>query len=137
VGDRQELEAIVRELYGKAAGHWRAVKIMERSALDWPELAALWFEGHRSRLIRQLARYFKIGMETRALRQAPDAEAAARLVLETVAYFAMHRRMDPEPIELDERTAEETVVDAIVHAYAARPSGRSAGTRSSLKRRAK
>src|SRR5258708_32536052 len=77
-----ELEEIVRELYTKAARSWLALKLPERSALDWPELAALWFGKYRLRILQQLTRYFEIRMASGELRKAPNAPAAARLVLE-------------------------------------------------------
>jgi AcrR family transcriptional regulator len=113
-----ELERIARELYAKAAQSWLALKLLERSALDWPELAALWFGKHRLRILQQLIRYFEIRMASGDLRKAPNPPAAARLVLEMVAAFAMHCRTDHSSqtrIELD--IAEATVIDAIVNAY--------------------
>src|SRR5689334_18047573 len=53
---RAELEGIVRELYETLASNRRGIKLLDRSARDYPELAALWFEGARSGLIALLAR---------------------------------------------------------------------------------
>jgi AcrR family transcriptional regulator len=82
-----ELEEIARELYTKAARSWLALKLLERSALDWPELAALWFGKYRLRLLQQLTRYFDMRMASGALRKVPDPPAVAGLVLEMVAAF--------------------------------------------------
>src|SRR5690242_2038469 len=58
VGDvRAELEAIVRELYTTIAGNRQGIKLLDRSAREQPELAALWFEGARGGLITALAGY--------------------------------------------------------------------------------
>ena len=115
--DAADLERIVRELYRKLSRRWLAVKLLERSALDWPELAELWFGRRRLTTIRQLTRYFERGTAAGVLRNVPDVRVAARLVLEMVAFLAMHRRLDPYPTEMDEVTAEEAVVDAVIHAY--------------------
>jgi len=116
-----ELEEIARELYAKAAKNWLALKLLERSALDWPELAALWFGKYRLGILQLLTRYFEKRMASGALRHAPDPPAAARLVLEMVAAFAMHcRQDDPSPARIDSAVAASTVVDAIVNAYSAR-----------------
>ena len=112
-----DLERIVRELYRKLSQRWLAVKLLERSALDWPELAELWFGRRRLTTIRQLTRYFEQGRAAGVIRNVPDVAVAARLVLEIVGFFAMHRRLDPYPTEMDEVTAEEAVVDAVIHAY--------------------
>ena len=39
----------------------------------------------------------------------PDLETAARLLIESVAWFAWHRRGDPEPGPYDDETAAETI----------------------------
>jgi len=113
----RELEDIVRELFRKASVRWLAVKLMERSASDWPALAGLWFGDHRLRLMSQLVRYLESRMSAERLRKAPDPAAAARLILEMVAAFAMHCRMDPYSPAMDQSVAEDVVVDAVVHAY--------------------
>jgi AcrR family transcriptional regulator len=112
-----QLERIVRELFQKMQKSWLAVKLIERSAMDWPELASLWFGRYRLRVIEQLADYFERRMSRDLLRSSPDPKATARLAIELVAYFAMHRHTDPYPTAIDDATAEELVVDALINAY--------------------
>ncbi len=114
-----ELGGIVKELYAKASKGWLALKLIERSALDWPELAALWFGEHRFRILDQLTRYFELRMGSGDLRAAPHAPTAARLVLEMIAAFAVHCRTDhpSQAAQLDAQIAEATVADAILNAY--------------------
>jgi AcrR family transcriptional regulator len=115
---KRELEAIAPELFRKTSQHWLALKLLERCAADWPALAELWFGDHRLRLLRQLASYLENRVVARRLRKTPDPGAAARLILEMVAAFAMQCRMDRQPGAVDQAVAEEVLVDAIVHAYA-------------------
>jgi AcrR family transcriptional regulator len=117
---RVELEGIVRELYATLARYRQGIKVIERSALDWPELADLWFKGARHGLIDRLQRYLILRSGQGALRAVPDTLAAARLIIETCAFFALHRHYDPSPTLLDDAVAEEAVVDALIHAYAKR-----------------
>jgi hypothetical protein len=56
-------------------------------------------------------------MSAGKLRKAPDPAAAARLILEMVAAFAMHCRTDPHSTAMDQSVAEAVVVDAVVQAY--------------------
>src|SRR5438034_8426908 len=72
-----QVERIVRELFEKAQRSWLAVKLVERSALDWPELASLWFGRYRRQVIEQLAEYFDRRMSRRLLRPSPDPKATA------------------------------------------------------------
>ncbi len=116
---KHELEAIVRELFRRTSQRWLALKLLERCAADWPQLAELWFGNHRPRLLRQLAQYLNRRMAERKLRKSPDVATTARLILEMVVAFAMHCRADPTPhAAVDAPVAEAVVVDAIVHAYA-------------------
>jgi AcrR family transcriptional regulator len=115
---RAELACIIRELYTLMARYHRGIKVVERSALDWPDLAALWFGDVRQRLLDQFTRYLTLRTTHRLLRPVPDVTAAARLIIETTAFFALHRHYDPYPLAIDDRIAEETVVDALINAYA-------------------
>lgn len=114
-----EFEAIVRELYSKTARHRVGIKLLDSSALDWPELAALWSGYWRAKLVKQLSRYLQLRILHHALRPVPDAVAWARLIVETVAFFALHRHYDAHPTPVGEKVAEDTVVAALVRATAA------------------
>jgi len=111
-----EFESIIRELYSKTARYSVGIKLLDRSALDWPELAALWSGHWRANLVEQLARYLQLRISHEVFRSVPDPRAWARLILEAVAFFAIHRHYDPHPTPMDEKTAEATVVTALVRA---------------------
>ena len=115
---RQELEGIIRELYSRLSRHHSGIKLLDTSALDWPQLAELWSGQLRAALVEQLAKYLQQRIDNRLLRPIPSPRAAARLIIETVAFFAMHRHYDPFPTQMDDKTAEDTVEDTLVHAYA-------------------
>lgn len=115
---RAELEAVVRELFQKTSQTWLALKLLEKSAADWPELATLWFETYRPRIFRQMAEYVSRRMKSGVFRPAPDPVAAARLILEIIAAMAMHCRAETPPGQYDATLMEDLVADAIVHAYA-------------------
>jgi AcrR family transcriptional regulator len=112
-----ELAAVVRELYRMLARNRRGTQLLERSALDHPDLARLYVTRMRRGLIDRVTAYVARRIRQGALRRVPDTAAAARLIIETVAWFAMHRHGDADPTVTDERIAEETVVDALVHAF--------------------
>ena len=90
--------------------------MIERSALDWPELFE-YFYGMRRDVIRQLTEYLQRRIEQGHLRPVPDTYATARLILETISWFAYHRLDDPAPDGISEETARATVVDTLVNAY--------------------
>jgi AcrR family transcriptional regulator len=113
-----ELEEIVRELYDALAHNRRGIKLLDRSAPDYPALAALWFAGARGGLVGLLGQYLEDRSRRKLLRPVPDAAVAARLLIETVMFWAVHRHWDPHPQPVDESVAKETVVRFIVSALA-------------------
>src|SRR5690349_4004261 len=115
---RAELEAITRDLYETVARNRRGIKLLDRSARDYPALAALWFEGGRGGLIGLLTQYLEDRMRRGLLRPLPDPAVAARLLIETVVFWAVHRHWDPHPEPVDEAVARETVVRFVVDALA-------------------
>ena len=115
---RAELEGIVRELYDALARNRRGIKLLDRSAPDRPELAALWFEGARGGLVGLLGQYLGGRSRRKLLRPVPDAAVAERLLIETVVFWAVHRHWDPHPQPVDESVAKETVVRFLVNALA-------------------
>lgn len=110
-----ELEAVVRELYTMIASQWRGVKLLDRSALDWPELAAIYFDEVRRPLIADLERYLRRCAKRGILRHIPDFEVAARVILESIAWFALHRYTDPSATAIKDEPAVTTIATILSH----------------------
>jgi len=115
---REEFQEIVRELYDTVDRNRQGLKLLDRSAKDLPELAGLWFEGARGGLVTALNHYLDCEIRNGTMRQVADVTVAARLIVETVVFWAVHRRWDPHPQKFDDSAARETVIglltDAIV-----------------------
>ena len=58
-----------------------------------------------------------VGAPTYLQTATPNAAASARLVLETLTWFARHRRSDPHGAAIPPELAQETAVDALLHAF--------------------
>lgn len=116
---RAELQGIVRELYALIERTRLGIVTIERSALDLPELARVFYDETCRDLVERLTRFLVARIAGRQLRPLPHPAAAARLILENVAMFAMHRHRAPGDAALiDDVAARETVVDLLVHALA-------------------
>jgi AcrR family transcriptional regulator len=113
---RAELTAIVHELYDTLARNRHGITLLDRSARDHPELAALWFEGARGGVMAMLTQYLESRMRRKLLRPAPEVAVTARLLLETLVFWAVHRHWDPQPQLVEEAVARDTVVQFIVNA---------------------
>ncbi|MBY0275763.1 TetR/AcrR family transcriptional regulator [Candidatus Binatia bacterium] len=111
-----EVATVVGELYDQLAANRRRIKLIDKSARDYPELAKLWFEGARAGFLELFADYLKARIARGLIGRVPDVAATARLVLETTVFWAVHRHFDSRPEEVPENLARETVVQFVVRA---------------------
>ena len=96
----------------------RGLKLIDRSARDLPELAALWFEGARGGFLALLGRYLEARFRRRHFRPVPDLAATTRLVLELIVFWAVHRHWDAHPDRIEESIAKATVIRFVTGALA-------------------
>src|SRR5262245_41755316 len=104
-----ELEEVLGKIYDVLARNRRSIKLADRCATDYPALADIWFRGGREGLLGALAAYLE--SRSRGLRQFPDPAVSARVVVETIVFWAVHRHWDPAPQSTDEATTRATVVE--------------------------
>jgi AcrR family transcriptional regulator len=107
----QELRGIVAERYDLIERYWPLLAVIERCAVELPELDALWFGAARHGYYAELGEYLERRTASRRLRPMPDAKVAARVVTESVAWFAWHRREGRDSALYDDQTARRTVID--------------------------
>jgi AcrR family transcriptional regulator len=119
VGDvRAELEGIVGELYERIERTRGPGAAIERSAIDQPELFALYFRGARRELFAKLARYVEKRAKGGHFPGVGDPVVAARFLVESVAWFGRHRFSDPDPDLLpDDDAVGAEVVRRIVASF--------------------
>ena len=72
---------------------------------DYPELAKLWYRAGREGALALLTRYLDDRARRGRLRRFEDGGVAARIVLETLVFWAVHRHWDPSPQAVDEDSA--------------------------------
>lgn len=110
---RAELTEILEQIYDTLAAGKTRIRLIAAAARDVPELAEAWFEGGRKRLNERLARYVFQRAESGHFRSVPDAKATARLISETLTWFAVHRHWEPAPDAIDDEAARATAVLAM------------------------
>ena len=111
-----EFEKILRELFELESRTREAADMLERSARELPEMADLLNVGIRAPLLAALTEYLNGRADDGTLRRTPDTPVTARLVLETLTWFARHRFSDPAGAAIPAELAQDTAVDALVHA---------------------
>jgi len=117
---KAELAGILRELYRLLYRVADATNVIDRSALDLPDLAKLWYGEMRGGMVARLASLIELRAKAGQYRKLPHAAAAARLLLETIVWFARNRRNDPASEEITDQIAETTTIDFLVNGLIAR-----------------
>ena len=112
---RAELHEVLVDLYRRASRNRFAIKLADRCASEHPDLAAVWFGRGRWAQHELLMHYMRTRIESGQLRPVPSIPVAARTILETVAFWSVHRYWDPSPQSIEEGAVEEAVIDFLVH----------------------
>jgi len=123
-----ELTEVIDEFYERTLSTRQAADVLERSARDVPELAAVFYGKVRRNLFDRMERLIAHRIASGHYHDR-DPNVLARFVVETITTFARHIYNDVEPPDFDlalARTAIiETVVAGIVRSPATRPRSRS------------
>jgi len=106
---RAELEGIVHELYTLMHQRRTALKLIDRNARDYPELAAIYFAIARQAIPKLLEQYLEARL-SEDRRGGLPLVAIARGIVEVVAFWAIHRHWDPAPTPIDEEASEAAAV---------------------------
>ncbi len=115
-----ELKVIIHQYYAAIARLGRGLDLIERSAIDLPELGQLLYVERRRSFVAQLTRYLESRIASGAFRPLPHPATAARLILETVVWFSRHRHRTPDSAMITDQAALETTVDFLVGGLLAR-----------------
>lgn len=114
-----EPAAIVGQLFDVLHENRTAIKLVDRTARDLPELQRAWSSGARRQLIETLARYLERAIRNCRVRAVRDPAIAARFVVETCGFWAVHRYWDPAPIDVAEENVRASVIDLVCTALGA------------------
>jgi AcrR family transcriptional regulator len=111
---RVELEEVLRELYSVMERHHRGIKLVDRCALDHPELVAEWRKRGREAIRDLVVEYLESRIRANQLRPVEDVQLAARFVIESIMTWAVHIKWDHFPERLDETAAQDSVIEFLV-----------------------
>jgi AcrR family transcriptional regulator len=108
-----ELAGVIAELFDRTHETRVAADVLERSARDVPELAAVFFGQVRAGLLGRLEQLMKKRMAAGHYRES-EPRILARLVIETVTTFGRHIYNDIEPSGFEAEAARTVVVETLV-----------------------
>jgi AcrR family transcriptional regulator len=117
---RAELAAIVAEHYDGVYDCRRLLRLIEKCAIDWPELAEAFFDRTRKNHVQRLGAYIARRSQTGQFVKVPDPDVAARFLIETCAWFANHRYGDHDGAAIPEAVARATVVELVTNSLLAK-----------------
>jgi hypothetical protein len=109
----EELTGIVGELYDLMSANRHRIKLLDR-CMDHPELVGLWQSQGRERSRLAIARYIEKRMSVGQVRSLQHVRLAARIVIETVATWAVHIHWDRAPEVFEQSEARENAIEFLV-----------------------
>jgi len=114
---REEFSSVVEETYDTIARIFPVLSLVERCALDLPDLHSAYFVQTRRSAQKHMADYLRSRIGEGQMRSVPNVMVAARFVAESVAWFAWHRKGDPDSAMITDDDARETVKHLLVEAF--------------------
>lgn len=113
---REEVQGIVLELYRWLRRYRRAIRLMERAGGDWPDVHQVFHRRFWRGGVRRVADYLERRIGEHRLPDPGDRTAAAHLVVESLAWMAVHREWAPDGSGLSPDAVEQTTLAMLVPA---------------------
>jgi AefR-like transcriptional repressor, C-terminal domain len=113
----QEFTEIIDERYAFVSRNRCLLALIERSALDLPDLHELFFRKIRRQDIEQLSDYLARRIGTGVLRPSSNIELAARFIMESIAWFAWHREVDADSAMIRDDQAHQAVRELLAATF--------------------
>jgi len=106
-----ELRGVIEERYSIQERLWPVLAVIERCAVELPEIEEFYFGRTRVGYFGRFASYLERRTESGYLRSMPDAGVTARLISESISWFAWHRHEGRDAELYDDSVARATVVE--------------------------
>ena len=110
-----ELKSVLSDMYRRIASNRIALKLIDRCAAEYPDLARAWFGEGRWAQHALLVQLLQSRAHHKRFRKVAHPDLVARSIIETIAFWAMHRHFDPSPQRVDDDQAQAAIVDLLVH----------------------
>ena len=115
-----EVGGVILELYHWLHRYRRAIELVERSAVDWPDVAQVFYRQFWRGGVRRVAAYLDRRVGEGALPPRGNSLAAAHLVVESLTWMAVHREWTSDGASLPDAAAEGAAVALLVPAICGR-----------------
>lgn len=115
--DEAPFESVVEAVYDEIAKRRYAIRILDRSAHDLPRLNDIYIQRIRLPALTKLNAYLRQMQELDRLAPLSDTHASSRFILETCAWFAMHRLFSPGGADISDTVARQTAISHLCAAF--------------------
>ncbi len=115
-----EVQGIVRELFRWLHRYRRAIELVQRTAPDWPDVAQVFYRRFWRGGVYRVADYLERRVSEGVIPSRGQGLAAAYLVVESLAWMAVHREWSPDSSSVPAAGAEEAAVALLVPAICGR-----------------
>lgn len=114
---RAELAGIIDELYDVLEQNRPLLLLLQSLADDYPDLGGTSVDERKRAYVGQVADFLASRAVAGELRPLPDPESAAYFLTESVAWFAQHRKRQPDAAMIDDRQARVSVRQLLLSAF--------------------
>ncbi len=115
----EELAGIIDELYDFIEQNRLLLQLIESLVNDYPGLNGVSVDGRKRSHTGMLAAFLAGRAAAGELRPLADPEIAAHFLGESVAWFAQHRKRDPNAATIDDQRARSSVRELLLAAFVA------------------
>lgn len=113
---REEVGGILQELGDWLHRYRRAIKLIERSASDWPDISQVFYRRFWRGGVRRIAEYLARRAGEGVLPAGRDPLVQAHFLVEALSWIAVHRHWVEDSAALDENLVATTVQPMLLQA---------------------
>jgi len=113
----EELAGVIDELYDFLEQNRLLLLLVESLVDDYPGLTGASVDDRKRSFKGLMAAFLASGATLGALRPLSNPEVAAHFLVESVAWFAQHRKRDPNAAMIDDREARSSLRDLLLAAF--------------------
>ncbi len=112
----EEVSGIFQELGGWLSRYRKAIKLIERSAADWPDLGQVFYRRFWRGGVRRIADYLGRRMQDQAIPRRAEPLVVAHFVVETLGWAMVHRHWSDDAAALADDRVDATVYPLLLDA---------------------
>jgi AcrR family transcriptional regulator len=113
----EELAAIIDEIYDFVEQDRLLLLLIESLVNDYPELGGASVNERKRAFVDRVAAFLGSRAASGQLRAIAHPEIAAHFLIESIAWFAQHRKRDPDAASIDDQQARSSVRGLLLAAF--------------------